>query len=65
MIWTYLIIAIVLLVAELLYFKIADHFIIIDNSNERSSHLTIVLRGYSSMSSYNNISTNRQSFAVM
>ena len=45
MIWTYLIIAIVLLVAELLYFKIADHFNIIDKPNERSSHSTIVLRG--------------------
>lgn len=45
MIWTYLIISIVLLVAELLYFKIADHFNIIDKPNERSSHSTIVLRG--------------------
>lgn len=45
MIWTYLIIAIVLLVAELLYFHIADHFNIIDKPNERSSHSTIVLRG--------------------
>ena len=45
MIWTYLIIAIVLLVAELLYFKIADHFNIVDKPNERSSHSRIVLRG--------------------
>jgi UDP-N-acetylmuramyl pentapeptide phosphotransferase/UDP-N-acetylglucosamine-1-phosphate transferase len=45
-IWiTYAIIAAVLLVAELLYFKIADHFNIIDKPNERSSHSTIVLRG--------------------
>ena len=43
--WNYLIIAIVLLVAELLYFKIADHYNIIDKPNERSSHSTIVLRG--------------------
>ena len=45
-IWiTYGIIAAVLLVAELCYFKIADHFNIIDKPNERSSHSTIVLRG--------------------
>lgn len=42
---TYAIIAAVLLVAELLYFKIADKFNIIDKPNERSSHSTIVLRG--------------------
>lgn len=42
---TYAIIAAVLLVAELLYFKIADHFNIIDKPNQRSSHTTIVLRG--------------------
>lgn len=45
MIWTYLIIAVVLLVAELLYFKVADHFNIVDKPNERSSHSRIVLRG--------------------
>ena len=45
MIWTYVIIAAVLLIAELVYFKIADHFNIIDKPNERSSHSTIVLRG--------------------
>jgi len=45
MIWTYLIIAVVLLVAELAYFRIADHYNIIDKPNERSSHSTIVLRG--------------------
>ena len=45
MIWTYVIIAILLLFAELVYFKIADHFNIIDKPNERSSHSTIVLRG--------------------
>ena len=42
---TYLIIAILLLAAELLYFKIADKCNIIDKPNERSSHSTIVLRG--------------------
>lgn len=42
---TYLIIAVLLVVAELAYFKVADHFNIIDKPNERSSHSTIVLRG--------------------
>ena len=45
MIWTYVIIAVLLLVAELVYFKIADYFNIIDKPNERSSHTRIVLRG--------------------
>ena len=45
-IWfTYLIIAAILLVAELIYFRIADKCNIIDKPNERSSHNTIVLRG--------------------
>ena len=45
-IWiTYLIIAAILVVAELCYFKIADRYNIIDKPNERSSHSTIVLRG--------------------
>ena len=39
------IIFILLLVTELLYFKIADKFNIIDKPNQRSSHSTIVLRG--------------------
>ena len=43
--WVYLSIAVILLIAELVYFKIADHFNIIDKPNERSSHTTIVLRG--------------------
>lgn len=42
---TYLIIFIVLLVLELLYFKLADRFNIIDKPNQRSSHATITLRG--------------------
>ena len=42
---TYCIIAVILVIAELVYFKIADHFNIIDKPNERSSHSTIVLRG--------------------
>ena len=41
----YLIILVLLVLAELLYFKIADKFNIIDKPNERSSHSTIVLRG--------------------
>ena len=42
---TYIIIAVLLVVAELAYFKIADKCNIIDKPNERSSHSTIVLRG--------------------
>ena len=42
---TYIIISAILLTAELLYFRIADRFNIIDKPNERSSHTTIVLRG--------------------
>lgn len=42
---TYIIIFIILLLAELVYFRIADRFNIIDRPNERSSHSTIVLRG--------------------
>ena len=41
----YGIIFVILLVLELVYFKIADKFNIIDKPNERSSHSTIVLRG--------------------
>lgn len=42
---TYLIIFLLLLAAELVYFKIADKCNIIDKPNERSSHSTVVLRG--------------------
>ncbi len=42
---TYILIFVLLLLAELLYFRIADKFNIIDKPNERSSHSTIVLRG--------------------
>ena len=41
----YIVIALLLLAAELIYFKIADKCNIIDKPNERSSHSTIVLRG--------------------
>lgn len=44
-IFTYIIIFVILLVLELIYFKIADRFNIIDRPNERSSHSAIVLRG--------------------
>ena len=45
MIWMYLIITVLLLAAELVYFRIADRFNIIDKPNQRSSHSSIVLRG--------------------
>lgn len=42
---TYVIFFVILWALELVYFKIADRFNIIDKPNERSSHSTIVLRG--------------------
>ena len=42
---TYIFIFVLLLVAELVYFRIADKYNIIDKPNQRSSHSTIVLRG--------------------
>ena len=42
---TYFLIFVLLLVAELVYFRIADKCNIIDKPNQRSSHSTIVLRG--------------------
>ena len=42
---TYSVIAVILFIAELAYFRIADMCNIIDKPNERSSHSTIVLRG--------------------
>lgn len=41
----YIIVFIVLVLAELIYFKVADRFNIIDKPNERSSHTQITLRG--------------------
>lgn len=41
----YIIVFVLLLVAELFYFKVADRFNIIDKPNERSSHSLITLRG--------------------
>ena len=45
MIITYLIVLVVLFTLELIYFKIADHFNIIDKPDQQSSHSRIVLRG--------------------
>ena len=42
---TYILIFILLLIAEIVYFRIADKYNIIDKPNQRSSHTTIVLRG--------------------
>lgn len=41
----YLLITVLLLLAELFYFKLADKFNIIDKPNQRSSHTHITLRG--------------------
>ena len=42
---TYILIFLLIIAAELIYFRIADKYNIIDKPNERSSHTTIVLRG--------------------
>ena len=42
---TYIVIAVMLMGMELLYFRVADYFNIIDKPNERSSHNSVVLRG--------------------
>ena len=42
---TYILILLLLLAVELIYFRIADKFNIIDKPNERSSHSSVVLRG--------------------
>jgi len=44
-IYVYLTIAAILVVAELVYFRIADRCNIIDKPNQRSSHTRVVLRG--------------------
>ncbi|MEA5127289.1 MAG: glycosyltransferase family 4 protein [Proteiniphilum sp.] len=41
----YLLVIILLFIAELIYFRIADKYNIIDKPNERSSHTQITLRG--------------------
>jgi hypothetical protein len=42
---SFLIVLVLLLAAELFYFRIADRFNIIDKPNERSSHNYITIRG--------------------
>lgn len=42
---TYIIIAALLFALELVYFRIADRFNIVDRPNERSSHNSVVIRG--------------------
>ena len=42
---TYIIIFILLLIAELVYFRVAEKCNIVDRPNERSSHSAVVLRG--------------------
>ena len=45
-IWiTYIIITVILIAVELIYFRIADKFNIIDKPNSRSSHTKVVIRG--------------------
>lgn len=41
----YTVIFLLLFILEVIYFKVANHFNIIDKPNERSSHSTITLRG--------------------
>ncbi|GAA3779571.1 glycosyltransferase family 4 protein [Flavobacterium ginsengiterrae] len=41
----YTILGIILMIIMLLYFKVADHFNIIDKPNQRSSHTEVTLRG--------------------
>lgn len=43
--YLYLFITVILLVLELVYFKIADRFNIIDKPNHRSSHTAVTIRG--------------------
>ncbi|MGZ3929489.1 MAG: UDP-GlcNAc--UDP-phosphate GlcNAc-1-phosphate transferase, partial [Mucilaginibacter sp.] len=41
----YTLFAILLLAIEFIYFRIADHYNIIDHPNERSSHTRVTIRG--------------------
>ncbi len=45
MMLTYIIITVLLFMAMLVYFRLADKYNIIDKPNQRSSHTTITLRG--------------------
>lgn len=42
---TYIIITVLLIALELIYFRIADRFNIVDRPNERSSHNSLIIRG--------------------
>lgn len=42
---TFLILLALLTITELIYFRIADRYNIVDKPNERSSHTTVILRG--------------------
>src|SRR3569833_1450207 len=42
---TYTLFAILFFAIELAYFRLADHYNIIDHPNERSSHTTVTIRG--------------------
>lgn len=42
---TFILVAIILFIIETVYFKIADHYNIIDKPNSRSSHTEITIRG--------------------
>ena len=44
-VFLFLVIVVILIIAEQLYFRIAKHYNIIDKPNERSSHTKVVLRG--------------------
>ena len=44
-VWRYVVIAVVLVVLEQIYFRIADRFNIVDKPNERSSHKRVTIRG--------------------
>lgn len=43
--WIYLVIVAIMVLIEMVYFMIADHFNIVDKPNERGSHQHITLRG--------------------
>lgn len=43
--WAYIIITVLLIAAELFYFKLADRYNIIDKPNHRSSHTKVTIRG--------------------
>lgn len=52
---TYLIVAVLLLKIEILYFRIAKHYNIVDKPNSRSSHAHVTLRGGRNNIPYRNL----------